>query len=100
MSITQAILPENMEDDTIESLMTGQTVYVVPWAMWVDEQRRCWLNPRMTTRPEPHGTANMAVTRTEDGVTVSRTDHHYTTSERPPHHGCDFLAYLPVTAIV
>lgn len=68
----QVCLPEELEHkDDIAEMVVGQTGYTVPWAMWVDEERRCWLAPDCPLTPHPHGTATMQVTRDDEGWHVT-----------------------------
>ena len=45
----------------------GEAGWVVPQAMYADDQRRLWLNGNSTIRAEPGGTVRMAVRRDEAG---------------------------------
>ncbi len=65
-----ASLPEGVEEPTIERMATGDVGYTVPWAMWVDGERRCWLKPSFTLRERPGGTAQLRVARQDDGYHV------------------------------
>src|SRR6266508_1609463 len=78
----QASLPESMEEDTLDSMMTGEVAYTVPWAMWVDDQRQCWLHPKYPTHRHAHGTASMRVELRRDGYHVwPRGERYQPTSE-------------------
>lgn len=70
MNKTHATLPENLEAAAIDTMMTGEVAYTVPWAMWVDTQRRCWLHPKYTTHETPHGTVEMRIELRQDGYHV------------------------------
>jgi hypothetical protein len=65
-----AILPEDFEQDTIDAMMTGDGGYTVPWAMWVDDKRQCWLHPKYTIQAHTGGTVQMRVERRDDGYHV------------------------------
>jgi hypothetical protein len=67
---TQAVLPEHLEDPTIDNMTVGQVAYTMSWAMSVDSARRCWLNPRYPAFPEPGGTVKMRLQRRDDGFHV------------------------------
>ena len=93
------ILPENLEESTVESMSVGDIAWIVPWGMWVDRQRRCWLNLDCKIRDSSGGTVQMRVERHHDGVRVWVPDtERWTLSRRPPHVGGD-VEYLPVTEI-
>lgn len=70
MEHIQSLLPENLEGSTIELMLTGDTGYTLPWAMWADEDRKMWMNPKYPISKTPTGTTQMAIERTEDGVNV------------------------------
>lgn len=66
-----ARLPQRLEEtNTIDRMKIGQGGWVVPWGMWADHGRRCWLRPKYTFDAEEFGTARMRVDRTEDGYVV------------------------------
>lgn len=95
-----ARLPEQFEEKTIRSLPEGESAYVVPWAMHVDEQRRCWLRPSMTTDARPHGTVSMLITRTADGFSVRIPEgYRYTPGSNGVVCSDDPSEYLPVVEI-
>ena len=66
----QASLPENLEEATIDSMTTGQSAYTLPWGMWVDTERHCWLHPKYPISDKPHGTREMRIELKEDGYHV------------------------------
>jgi hypothetical protein len=66
----QARLPEDLEELTPAVTGIGESVWMVPWAMWVDGERRCWLATHFTAHEFPGGTVSMKVTRQEDGYVV------------------------------
>lgn len=68
--MTQAVLPEDMEEDDIFHMQIGASGWTVPWAMWCDRKRRLWLHPSYTIYREPGGTVQMLVVRTPDGYEV------------------------------
>lgn len=56
---------------------TGRDRWVVPWAMSIDSQRRCYLNPRCDAHEQPVGSCiRMRVRHERDGfhVFVERVD--------------------------
>lgn len=65
-----AVLPESYVEPTLDAMNIGDAVYTVPWAMWVDLDRRCWLNPKYTAHQTPGGTVCMRVERRKDGYHV------------------------------
>ena len=66
----QAKLPEDLERNTIDSMTTGDVGYTLPWGMWVDTDRNCWLHPKYPIDESPHGTAQMRVALHENGYHV------------------------------
>ncbi|MEB3023446.1 MULTISPECIES: hypothetical protein [Mycolicibacter] len=66
----QQILPENRESSTVGDMAVGEVAYTMQWGMWVDLERRCWLNPDYPAGPSPFRTANMRIERRDDGYHV------------------------------
>lgn len=66
----QAILPENLEAATLASMSVGESAYTLPWGMWVDGDRRCWLHPGYPAEPKPGGTVRMRVELQPNGFHV------------------------------
>jgi hypothetical protein len=96
----QAMLPASMEEFTLDSMDTGDVVYTVPWAMWVDQERRCWLHPKYTAHHSPGGTVQMRVQLQEDGYHVWLVnDHRYSPSGRPGFMSPTNTEYLPVAEL-
>lgn len=94
------LLPEQFEEQTIDCMMVGESGYTVPWAMWVDTARRCWLHPRYTVRSEPFGTATMRIERQDDGYHVEIAGHHkYTPRENPGYSSPSDTEWIPVYTI-
>ena len=67
-----AILPEDMEQETIIRMSPGDSAWCVPWAVWVDGGRNLWISGDYTIEKEPGGTVAMKITRTPEGVKVDR----------------------------
>lgn len=92
-----ATLPEDLEEATVDSMMTGETAFIVPWGMWVDADRKCWLNPKYSVRSQPHGTAEMRIVLCGDGFhvwpPVGRT---WQPQAEPGYVGQRDAEYLPV----
>jgi hypothetical protein len=65
-----AVLPESFIEPSIKDTKIGQTFYTLPWGMWVDLNRMCWLHPDYPVSPEPDGTLSMRVQRRADGFHV------------------------------
>lgn len=65
-----AILPEQFEYMTINKMVVGDSGYTVPWAMWVDKSRNCWLHPDYTLSAKPGGTVEMRVEKRKNGFHV------------------------------
>lgn len=75
-----AILPEGMAsvDHSIASMDVGDQGWTFPWAMYHDKSRRLWLNGGYPLHSNPFGTAEMLVSRKDDGwhVDASRCANH------------------------
>lgn len=95
----QATLPTDMEEATIDSMAVGGTAYTVSWAMWIDAQRRAWLNPKYGVSYR-HGTLKMRVERRRDGYHVwPPSDARYQPVETPGYVGQTDLRWIPVVEI-
>ena len=68
--VRPATLPGEYVEHTLANLRVGESTWTVPWAMDVDDERRCWLTPSFTGHPTPGGTVQMLVERREDGYHV------------------------------
>jgi len=92
-------LPEGLEELTVDLLIDGQDGYVVPWAMWVDLDRRMWIHPKYGVDKEPGGTCHMRIQREGDVIVVFQKtigDHRYTPSAFPGFVSPADTQYLPV----
>ncbi len=71
--LAQATLPQGMasSDHSIAVMDVGESGWTVPWAMYHDKERHLWLNGAYPLRPASGGTAQMLVTRSEDGWHVN-----------------------------
>lgn len=99
-SMSQAVLPEDMEEDTVASMLTGESAYMVPWGMWVDNERHCWLHPGYTTHKRPGGTVEMRVELREDGYHVWPVrGHKYQPTEAPGYASPADTQYIPVVEL-
>lgn len=98
---TQAILPEGCEEYTISSMSTGEKGYTVPWAMWVDSERKCWLHPHYTISGHPGGTVQMKVQKRSDGYHVWLVDgERYSISRNGPSYvGQEGAEWIPVMGL-
>lgn len=80
-----AKLPTHLIQKTIGDRQTlGETFYVVPWAMVVSTDLRCYLLPNHSYTWEPMGTSSLKVTRGMTGdveVDTRRCDYHWTPQE-------------------
>jgi hypothetical protein len=96
-----AILPENLEEQTIGSMSTGEEAFTVPWAMWVDDRRRCWLHPQYTTRAQPGGTVQLRIVRQYDGyhVFVSDTKEKWQPQSNHGYAGSAGVDFIPVAEL-
>ncbi len=64
--MTQAQLPDHLEEVTIRDMLEGESGYTAPWAMWADANGRLWLNgsyPFRKEAGEAGKTAQMKITR-------------------------------------
>ena len=96
----QATLPENLQEATVDSMMTGQVAYMVPWGMWVDNERACWLHPKYTIYAQPGGTVVMRVELRQDGYHVWPTsDHKYSPTQEPGYASPSDTQYIPVAQL-
>ena len=92
----QVMLPESLEESTLEDLMNGESVWAVPWAMWADKSGRLWLNRGYTFSCQPGGTVQMKVSK-NDGeyiCDVSLCKNHGW------QKGSDWTNGLPVAEVV
>jgi hypothetical protein len=91
-----AILPRGLSGETLSSMFVGDRAYVVPWAMWVDEDRRCWLYANESADDRPRGTSCMEVAREADGyhVYLPPSDHDRPRTEWEPRPG-----HIPVAEL-
>ena len=88
-------LPSVTETVRIRDLGIGRMGFAVPWAVFVDEDWRFWLNGNYTAHCRPDERYCMEVARTEDGYFVGVSG----CPERTwSHHGSysDPFVYLPV----
>ncbi|QQG96192.1 hypothetical protein HBE99_04430 [Mycobacteroides chelonae] len=104
MSELQAILPEGIEETAISDMTVGDVAYTVPWAMWVDRQRRCWLRPDFSVETAPCGTASMRIRKRTDGFHVERTgyarEYEWRISDTPSAVvGANSTDYIPVRTL-
>lgn len=63
-------LPDELEKKTLETLLPGETVYTLPWAMFADKDGELWLNGNYPYSQEPYGTMSMRVSRVRGGYHV------------------------------
>jgi hypothetical protein len=73
-----ARMPEAMCEKTIADLRIGEGTWALPWAMLVDNDRCCWLQPEFAQNSRPGGTTEMRIERTKEGfvVDISRCGYH------------------------
>jgi len=85
-AIQQALLPPDLSELTLADLEVGDSAWTVPWAMWVDRDRKCWLHPDSAAHERGGGTAQMLVARTEKGYGIGLLpdcDHKWLPSDEP-----------------
>jgi hypothetical protein len=98
----QVRLSEDLETQTIAQMVNGDTFFTVPWAMWVDKKRRCWLDPDYTVHQEKGGTVQMGVAKSEDGYSVDITsvdNPNWELQEHSTHVGHEDSDWIPVIGI-
>lgn len=96
----QAVLPEDVEEYTLSSMNTGDVAWTLPWGMWVDRARRCWLHPSYPAESQPGGTVQMRVELREDGYHVwLPADQRYSPQDQPAYVSPRDLEYLPVVEL-
>lgn len=96
----QAILPENREESTLGGMSVGEGAFTVRWAMWVDPQRRCWVDPDYPVTNLPLGTSNMRVERRADGYHVwVPPGATWQPRPRSGHNGVDDSTHIPVVEL-
>lgn len=90
-----ATLPDNAAVEThLRDMQVGDTGFTVPWAMSVDRDRKCWLRASYPIDPQPGGTVQMRVTRTQDGYHAWLVDDYaYDPDELPA------FEFLPVVEL-
>ena len=96
-----AILPESLEPATIAGMLIDETTYTVPWGMWVDSERRCWLHPDYHITSRPFGTSEMMIQRHEDGfeVWVPAGWRGWSPEDQPSYVGGEGKSWLPVVTL-
>lgn len=66
-----AKMPQQFLQKELGDLKIGESCYTMPWAMWIDLEGRCWLNPRYPVDEKPRGTVKMYVFRKQAGYYVN-----------------------------
>jgi hypothetical protein len=93
----QATLPQAYRESTISAMHVGQTVFTVPWAVWVDHDMLCWLHPGYSVDSGPGGTVQMQVTRKADGYHVWGVRGFSYSPQQTAHYvGADGTEFIPV----
>jgi len=89
----QSVLPEHLIRTTIADLVIGESAYVVPWAIAVDEWNRVWIRTDFEFRKAPFGTSQVKVTRRSRYFGVSRFNGgHFPMSDYDSREWADVLA--------
>ncbi len=68
--MTQAQLPNHLEEIAIRDMLEGESGYAYPWAMWADVNGRLWLNGDYPFCKEADKTAQMKITRIDKSFEV------------------------------
>lgn len=94
-------LPAKLVDaNSIENLPLNEKWYTLPWAMDVDPEGGCWLNPTYPIEKAPHGTLNLPLMRTSKGITVyPRPGHKWPKIDRLTAAHLRSRGRIPVAAI-
>ena len=93
----QSTLPDSLVEETIRDLAIGETAFTVPWAMFADRPKRLWIILSYPFTLQPHGTMQMEIRRTAQGVQVKSStlgDFRYTPEELGTESD-----YLPVELV-
>lgn len=67
-----AILPENMEQETIFKMVVGETGWIVPWALHVSPDGEMWIRGDYSIVHQEHGTSCVQIKRASGKVLVNR----------------------------
>jgi hypothetical protein len=86
-----AKLPKNKEERLIQDMKIGESGYSVPWAMWVDEQKNCWLNEEYAIHKEKDVSRELKVEKLSEGyiVYIHDIDHNWSPQFEPFCFGLD-----------
>ena len=97
----QAKLPSNLETTSaIDRMALGKVGYTLPWGMWVDNDRNCWLHPKYPVDDQPQGTSQMRVELREDGYHVwAPAGKTWPLVDKPGFASPDDTAYIPVVML-
>lgn len=94
------MLPENLEEAAIELMAVGESGWAVPWAMWVDGARQCWLHPKYTVTERPGGTGVMLVELRADGYHVwPPAGYRWSPQSEPGYVSPHDTQYIPVAKL-
>ncbi|MDB5165544.1 MAG: hypothetical protein JWM00_434 [Candidatus Saccharibacteria bacterium] len=92
--------PENLERPTIDSMVTSQVAYTLPWGMWVDNTRCLWLHPKYPITDEVRGTSRMRIELRHDGYHVwPPADETWSPSKEPGYASPEDTEYIPVVKL-
>jgi len=91
--LDMAKLPQDKEENTIGKMKVGETGYTVPGAMWVDQERNCWLNEDYTIHKERGGTVQLKIERLKEGyiayINDSNINHKWNPVSSPSYAGSE-----------
>lgn len=82
--MTAQMPPEFIDNSTVADMLVGDTCYVVPWAVEVDENWACWIIGSHGTCSQPQGTANLRVTRESNGFVIRPQPEHRWRADASP----------------
>lgn len=68
--MSNAILPCEKQEKTIDSMFPGETGFTVPWAVMVDLDRLMWIRGDYPIDENKGGTAQMKVHRNREGFEI------------------------------
>lgn len=96
------VLPDEQVQKQIKHIKPGEHAYTVHWAMWVDQDGHCWLNPDYTIHTARRGTVSMLVGRHhQDGsyYVIREGDYRWTKVDEPSYVGQNG-PWIPVSKIL
>lgn len=94
----QTHLPEELEEKTIEYLLEGETVYIVPWMLVSDHDRRLYVLKHATYTRGEFGTSHAQISRVNGVIEVNKAslkDYKFRVGSVGTHMGSTADDYMP-----